>query len=274
MLERAFTEAGVGEPAADAGILLEEATGLTRLALAIDADQPLGDLAADRLDGFARRRLAREPVFRIIGLRPFFGLDLKVTRAVLDPRPDTETVVDAALAAMRGRDDETLRVLDLGTGSGAILCALLSQWPKAVGLGVDRSIEACCIARANVMACALEDRALVVAADWADAVAGPVDVIVSNPPYIESAVIDTLDPEVRDHDPRLALDGGSDGLDAYRLLCPLLPRLLAPTGAAVFEVGFAQAAAVAALFAAHGLLKVATARDLGGHDRAVIGRRP
>lgn len=265
-----FAEAGLAEPAADARILLEEATGLSRPALMLEADTTLGEAAATALAGFLARRLRREPVFRIIGRREFWGLELQVTPAVLDPRADTETVVSAALAAMRDRAGERLSVLDLGTGSGAILCALLHEWQDAIGLGLDRSAEACRVARANLAALGLATRAAIVEGDWAASLAGPFDVVVANPPYIETAVLGGLDPEVRDHDPLLALDGGADGLDAYRVIAGELPRLLAPGGCVVLEVGSTQAQAVAALLAERGLAVGSIVRDLGGHQRVVV----
>lgn len=216
------------------------------------------------------RRLKREPVFRIIGRRQFWGLDLQVTPAVLDPRADTETVVSAALAAMRDRMGEPLRVLDLGTGSGAILCAMLHEWRNATGVGVDRSPAACGVASANVAALGLSRRATIVDGDWAASLAGPFDLVVSNPPYIETAALAGLDPEVRDHDPVLALDGGADGLDAYRAIAASLPRLLAPGGCVVLEIGSTQAQAVAAVLNDYGLAVSGIVRDLGGHQRAIV----
>lgn len=236
--------------------------------LAGDA-QPLSDRAAERLAQFAARRLAREPVHRILGQRAFWTLDLTISPAVLDPRPDTETLVEAALALA---PRPPARVLDLGTGSGALLCALLAEWPDAIGVGVDRSVEACRVARHNVEACGFSSRALVIAGDWGEGLAGPFDVVVSNPPYIESAAIPSLDPEVRDHDPRIALDGGVDGLSAYQVIVPLAARLLSPDGLLAVEVGWSQGADVAALLARAGFRDVGGRRDLGGHDRVVTGR--
>lgn len=215
------------------------------------------------------RRLAREPVHRILGRRAFWTLDLAISPAVLDPRPDSETLVEAALALA---PRPCARVLDLGTGSGALLCALLTEWPEASGLGVDRSVEACRVARRNVEACGCGARALVVAGDWGAALAGPFDVVVSNPPYIRSDDIAGLDPEVRDHDPALALDGGADGLAAYRAIAPLAARLLAPGGLLAVEVGWTQGEDVAGLLAQAGFGEVGRRRDLGGHDRVVTGR--
>lgn len=236
----------------------------------MEGEAPLGPPAAAALAGFVARRLKREPVFRIIGRREFWGLELQVTPAVLDPRADTETVVSAALAAMRGRADERLRVLDLGTGSGAILCAVLHELKDATGWGVDRSPAACGVARANLAALGLAGRATIVEGDWAAALAERFDLVVSNPPYIETAALAGLDPEVREHDPVLALDGGADGLDAYRAIASSLPRLLAPGGRVVLEVGSTQARAVAALLTDRGLVVSSIVRDLGGHQRAVV----
>lgn len=230
----------------------------------------MGEAAAAGLAQLAARRLAREPVHRILGRRAFWTLDLAITPAVLDPRPDTETLVEAALALAGPR--RPARILDLGTGSGALLCALLVEWPEAIGIGVDRSIEACRVARRNAEVCGLGARALIVAGDWGAGLAGPFDVVVSNPPYIPSDAIRGLDPEVRDHDPALALDGGADGLDAYRAIVPLAARLLGPGGLLAVEVGWTQAADVAELLVRAGLDDVGRRRDLGGRERVVSGR--
>lgn len=269
-----LASAGLAEPLADAHILVEDATGLGRSALLFEADEALGSEAAERLDDFARRRLAHEPVFRIVGRREFWGLDLAVTPAVLDPRPDTETIVSAALRSLKPRRTEGLTLLDLGTGSGAILCALLTELPRAQGIGVDLSTEACSVARANIARCGLQDRAEVLEGSWSAGISSRFDLVVSNPPYIETAVIADLSPEVRDHDPWLALDGGADGLDAYRAICPALTALLQPDGIVVFEIGAGQATDVAALLEAAGLAVLRTERDLGGHQRAVVAGFP
>jgi release factor glutamine methyltransferase len=227
-------------------------------------DAAAGDATA--LEGFARRRLAGEPVDRIIGSRGFWTLDIAVTPAVLSPRADTETVVRAALDhAGRPRD-----ILDLGTGSGAILLALLAELPDATGVGVDASAEALKVAEANARSNGLAGRAAFLLGGWDAALGQLFDLVVSNPPYIPTADIAGLDPEVRDHDPHLALDGGADGLDAYRAILPLLPRLLTDDGFAVLEIGFGQGAAVSALSAASGLRVVEIRPDLGGVPRAVV----
>ncbi|KMO27620.1 SAM-dependent methyltransferase, partial [Methylobacterium tarhaniae] len=172
---------------------------------------------------------AGEPVARIIGAWEFWGLPFGLSSDTLVPRPDTETLVEAALGLGLG-PDAPHRLADLGTGSGCILVALLTEWPQAVGLGIDRSPGACVTARANAARNGVADRAAFAVGDWASALSGPFDVVVANPPYIASEVIAGLSGEVRDHDPRLALDGGADGLDAYRTILAQVPRLLAPGG--------------------------------------------
>jgi release factor glutamine methyltransferase len=231
-----------------------------------------GDL--QRLEAMAARRLAGEPLDRIFGHRGFWTLDLAVTPDVLSPRPDTETVVAAARDGLRQfvGSSQQIRILDLGTGSGAILLALLAECPGAVGLGVDISAQALAVARANAARNGLQDRAQFRRGGWEAALGERYDLVVSNPPYIPTADIATLDREVRDHDPHLALDGGVDGLDAYRAIAALLPRLLAPGGFAVLEIGFGQGEAVAALAATAGLAVVDVRPDLGGVPRAVVAR--
>ena len=271
-LAAALTAAGVPEPRADAGILVEDAAGLDRSALLRLGHVPLGREAADRLNAWVVRRLDGEPVFRIVGRREFWGLDLQVTPAVLDPRSDTEAVVRACLKALGPRQGWPLRLLDLGVGSGALLCALLGESKLAHGVGVDRSPEACVVARRNLEACGLASRGAVLEGHWWDRVSGQFDLVVSNPPYIETGAIAGLAREVRDHDPRLALDGGLDGLDAYRAIIPPLPARLNPDGLAVLEVGAGQANAVSELLRNAGLDVIGTERDLGGHQRAVMAR--
>lgn len=272
---RALAAAGVPDPAVDARLLLLAAADLDRLALIVDPQRPLPPASAARLDGWIARRAAREPVSRILGRRDFWGLTLRVTPDVLDPRPDTETLVAAVLDALGPRRGEALAVLDLGTGSGAILCALLTEMPRATGWAVDRSAAACAVARGNLAALGLAPRSLVVQGDWACALApARFDVVVSNPPYIESAVIPGLDRDVREHDPLAALDGGTDGLACYRILAADLPRLLAPGGVGCFEVGQGQDGDVARLVEAAGLGEVTIRPDLGGVARTVLARQP
>jgi release factor glutamine methyltransferase len=237
-------------------------------AAAIEARWLLEAAAGDAavLDSFVARRLAGEPVDRITGSRGFWTLDLAVEPAVLSPRADTETIVRAAL----DRLGPARRILDLGTGSGAILLALLAELPEARGVGVDVSPEALAVARRNADLSGLAARAAFLEGGWDAALGQRFDLVVSNPPYIPTGDIAGLDPEVRDHDPHLALDGGADGLDAYREILPLLPRLLTEDGSAVLEIGFGQGEDVARLSAEAGLTVLEIRPDLGGVPRAVV----
>lgn len=226
------------------------------------------------LAGLLARRLAGEPVDRILGRRGFWTLDLKIAPDVLSPRSDTETIVRAALERLagEGRTGDRLRLLDLGTGTGAILLALLSELPNAVGLGIDASDAALETAATNAALAGLPARTDWRKGDWGSGLSGPFDVIVSNPPYIPSGDIAALDREVRDHDPVLALDGGADGLACYRAILPRLTGLLAPRGFAVLEIGFGQDRDVAALARAAMLDVVGLKPDLGGVPRAMVLR--
>jgi release factor glutamine methyltransferase len=256
---------GGEDGARESRILLAHALGATREALIAEPGRlvdPAPFLA------MVERRRAREPIARIVGRKGFWTLDLEVSGASLVPRPDSETVVEAALdAAPSG----PCRVLDLGTGTGCLLLAVLSELPGAWGVGVDREPEAALLAARNADAAGLAERAAFLAGDWADAVAGRFDLVLSNPPYIPSGDIAGLMPDVALHEPRLALDGGADGLDAYRAILPALDRLLAPGGAAVLECGIGQSSAIAAM--AHGW-SVDIHRDLAGIERALRLRRP
>ena len=266
----AFQNAGAPDAAVDARLLLCAAAGIDHAALIRDPDVPLDDAALERLNDFARRRVAREPVTRILAARGFWSLDLDVAPGVLDPRPDSETLIDAALAMSADRQGENLHIADLGCGSGALLCAFLDVFDAATGVGVDLSPEACRLTRQNLRRCGQSHRGRVIEADWAHIEAQCFDLIVSNPPYIATHEIDGLDPEVRDHDPRLALDGGLDGLRAYRSLATAIPALLAPAGIAIVELGQGQGPDVAGIFAAAGLRPVRSQRDLQGIERALV----
>lgn len=246
------------------------ALGLTGADLILAPEAPLGDAAA-RLEGYAGRRSQGEPLSRILGRREFWSLTFAVTPHVLDPRADTETLVEAAVDALSARRGEALRILDFGTGSGALLCALLAEFPNAQGLGLDVSPEAAATARANVEVLGFGPRARVEAGDWGRGLAGPFDLIVSNPPYIRSADLETLGREVREHDPRLALDGGADGLCAYRSLAPEIARLLAFEGLFLLEIGEGQGDEVRALMRAAGLDPSISRADLSGRERVVGG---
>jgi release factor glutamine methyltransferase len=256
----------------DARALLRAAARLTRLELAMSPQAPLSAEEADRLSRYAARRAAREPVSRILGARGFWTLELTVAPNVLDPRPDTETLVETTLALIDKRD-AALSILDLGSGSGAILCALLSELPAARGVAVDLSMDACAATRENLARCGLSDRATVIRGRWGDSLGGKFDVVVSNPPYVRGGDMVGLDPEVRLFDPALALDGGADGLACYREILKDLPRLLAPQGLVAVEVGWDQAVSVASLLGASGFSVARIGRDAGGHERAVAARR-
>ena len=250
-----FQAAGLESPELDARILIGQALGLDHTGLVAAASQQISDLTASQIERFAARRLAREPVARIVGMREFWGLPLAVTPNVLVPRPETETVVELALDRLdrTGPRTRPLRIADLGTGSGAILLALLSELPNAHAVGTDTDSRALAVARANAARLGLAARATFVACDFGAALAGPFDLVVSNPPYIASAEIATLAPEVREHDPRGALDGGADGLTAYRAIAADARRLLRPSGHLVVEIGAGQEQAVTACWKPKGL---------------------
>lgn len=264
--------AGLGAdatPALDARLLVAAAIGMAPDRLVLVDDRVLSPVEAQAIDRALERRLAGEPVARILGEKEFWGLSFHLSDATLVPRPDTETLVEAALAWIdrtHGRD-KPLRIVDIGTGSGAILLALLSALPQAAGLGIDLAEEAARTARDNAVRLGFADRSLFVRGSWADC-CGPVDVIVSNPPYIQSHVIQTLDREVKDHDPMLALDGGDDGLDAYRAILQDLDRVMQPGGAAFFEIGYDQGEALRSLGRLAGF-DTGIHSDLAGHDRVV-----
>jgi release factor glutamine methyltransferase len=269
MLTQAFTDVGLESAALDARILLCVALGIDHIELIRDPDLPIGP-AALRLDEFAQRRMRHEPVSRIIGSKEVFGQTYTIDASVLDPRPDTECLVEAVLEIVKMRKSETLRILDLGIGSGAILGALLGELPHATGIGIDRSQAACERACANLSAIGLADRTSMLVGNWLASIRGCFDIIVSNPPYIVSADIDGLDPEVRLHDPRLALDGGSDGLDAYRAILSDAASHLARDGLLAFELGDGQFAAVETLIRLSGLEPIGSKRDLAGRVRVVL----
>ncbi|QWG23261.1 peptide chain release factor N(5)-glutamine methyltransferase [Bradyrhizobium sediminis] len=271
-----FKAGGIDSAELDARTLAGAVLGLDLTGLITAAGRLLTPAESIRLEDFARRRLDGEPVARILGTREFWGLPLTLSAATLVPRPDTETVVELALEMQRGtpRPDRRMRIADIGTGSGAILLALLSELADAYGIGTDISVTALQTARANAADLGLAGRAGFVACDYAAALSGPFDLIVSNPPYIRSADIAGLAAEVRDYDPLRALDGGPDGLDAYRALIPQAARLLAPKGALVVEVGQDQDGDVGGLMTAAGLTAEKPARaDLAGIRRAVAGRK-
>jgi release factor glutamine methyltransferase len=269
-----FRAAGIESADLDARILIGHALGMDHAALAADSARSVKRTELNAITALAQRRLDREPVARIVGQKEFWSLPLRLNSATLVPRPETETVVEAALAAIdaRGSRSRPLRIADLGTGSGALALALLSELPNAFVVGTDLATDALFRARDNARDLGLE-RAAFVACDLAQALRGPFDVIVSNPPYIASDDIAGLDPEVRTYDPRLALDGGLDGLDAYRAIAATVPAVLAPDGVLVVELGIGQMEPVTALFAAAGLAPLPPRSDLNGVPRALVAEK-
>ncbi len=264
--EATLAAAGVASARLEARLLLAHALGAEPASLLLAATTVLD---APALPALLARRAAREPLALILGRREFWSLDLAVSPATLIPRPDTETLIEAALAARPDRG-AVRRILDLGTGTGCLLLAALGEFPAAWGLGVDVAPAAATLASGNAARLGLAARAAFLCADWAAPIAGRFDLILANPPYIESAAIAGLMPEVARYEPRRALDGGADGLDAYRCIIAALPRLLAPDGVAVLELGAGQADAVAGLARRAGLVPLAPRADLAGIARALI----
>jgi release factor glutamine methyltransferase len=264
-----LSAAGVPGARLDARILLAHAMNVTRDELIAAGRQPTAD-EASRFASLLARRLAREPVAYITGRKEFWSLDFAVGPGVLVPRPDTETLVEAAIALFADRH-AALRIADLGTGSGAILVDLLKELPGARGIGFERSGQALTFARANLESHGLAARGEIAAEDWNTA-SGPFDLVVSNPPYIPTADIDGLEPEIRLYEPRAALDGGPDGLDAYRNLSSLLPDLLCPGGTALLELGEGQTQRVKSLF--QGLQVRQIVPDLAGISRVLVLKKP
>ncbi len=259
-----LAKAGLSNPADELRAILN------RLGLRAGAEWSAED--TERLHAVVARRAGREPLGYILKEQGFWSLDLAVSPHVLNPRPDTECLVEAMLKRI---DDKaaSLRLLDLGTGSGAIMLALLSELPNATGIATDQSPEALAVAEINAHQAGLADRVGFVHTDWAAGLHGPFDLIVSNPPYIESAVIETLEPEVRDHEPRAALDGGPDGLEAYRAILGTIAALCTPGTQLGFEIGFDQATSVGALMVAAGWNPPELVHDYGGNPRVLVSTR-
>jgi release factor glutamine methyltransferase len=262
--------AGVESAALDTRILLVHALEIEPEELIAASDAPVPECGEERFRGFLARRLAGEPVARIVGAKEFWSRSFALSPDTLVPRPETETLVEAALEVKPDRK-AALRILDLGTGSGILLAALLLEYPNATGLGVDLREGAIVTARENLAALGVAARAQLLCGDWASALEGRFDVVISNPPYIASGELAGLQVEVRAHDPADALDGGADGLDAYRAIIVELGRLLAPGGVAILELGAGQERAVAEI-ARHAQMSVnGPARcDLSGHPRALV----
>jgi release factor glutamine methyltransferase len=260
--------AGIDEPRREGRLLLAHVLGLDPAAVIGHPEYPVPDR-----DGFlalVERRARGEPMAHLLGRREFWSLDFRVTSDTLDPRPDSETVVEAALAAVADRRGNALGVLDLGTGTGCLLLAVLSELPRAEGTGVDLSQAAAAVAQENARRLDLADRCRFVVGDWAAALRGRFDLILSNPPYIPNGEIAALQREVARFEPRLALEGGLDGLDSYRRLAVDLPRLLQPGGVAILEVGAGQWSPVAGMMRDAGLVVGHPRADLAGIERCVI----
>ena len=277
---RRLKEAAIDTADIDARLLVEAATGASRLDLLAATDRAIAADAVARLDDWIDRRAAGEPVGRILGTASFYGLDFALGPDTLEPRPDTETLVEVALAAVRsGRiagaspDGTGLRLLDLGTGTGAIAVTLLARLPEASGLATDLSAGALDVARRNASRNGVGNRLDFALGDFFAAANGSFNLVVSNPPYIASDIIGDLDREVRLHDPRLALDGGPDGLDAYRAILGGIDDHLVPGGFLAVEIGWDQGESVATLFGTAGLMEIEVHRDLGDRERVVSGRR-
>ena len=262
----------IDQPAIDARLLLEVAADVTRTDIITDPYRLLTEAQMATLDDFLNRRARREPVSHIIGRKGFWKILLQVNKHVLTPRPETEVIVDEVLKAFP--EQMPFNMLDLGVGSGTILLAVLAERPAAKGLGIDVSEEALAVARENAANLGLAGRTALLRGDWTNGLGDDsFDLVVSNPPYIATEVIETLEPEVRDHEPRLALDGGPDGLDAYRILAGEILRVLKPGAMFAVEIGYDQSDAVEALFRQAGAQNVRTIKDLSVNDRVVTGTK-
>ena len=269
----ALTAAGIDNVRFEARLLLSHATGLPTEALISHGRDPAPPALEEKLRSLTARRVRREPMAYILGEREFWGLPFKVSPAVLVPRPDSETVIETALPLLADRT-RAWRILDLGLGSGCLLLTLLKELPNARGVGLDVSREALAVAQSNAQALDVADRATLLHGDWCTPdwtrpLGGPFDLVVSNPPYIEAGTIDGLMPEVARYEPRLALDGGPDGLAPYRLIAAAAPQLIVPGGHVLVEIGEGQAIEIARIFEAAGLRLAARIKDLGGIDRVL-----
>jgi release factor glutamine methyltransferase len=269
----ALAGAGCEEPRRRARWVVAAALRMSPAEVFARPERVLSGAEQARIAAIRDRLAAREPLGRVLGHREFWGLDFALSPDTLEPRPESETIIEAVLARLSDRC-APYRFLDLGTGTGCLLLALLSEYPNAAGVGIDLAPGAVATARLNAAALGLHGRAAFVAGDWGRALAGGFDAVVANPPYIATSAIAGLMPEVCDHDPRLALDGGEDGLAAYRAIAADLSRLLVPGGLFAGEIGMGHQAAVAAIVAAGGLAVETTLPDLAGIPRCLVARRP
>jgi release factor glutamine methyltransferase len=273
-LGNVFRDIGIETAQRDARLLMLDAAGIVHTDLIRAPREALGPDGANKLAAHVEKRLMRVPVARILGEWEFWSLPFTLVAETLVPRPDSETVVAAALIALKERrhNSEGLRILDLGTGSGCLLVSLLHELPGATGVGVDIAPGAILTARHNAERNGVGTRAEFHQANWAEGITGPFDLIVSNPPYIADPIIDTLEPEVRVHDPRLALSGGRDGLDAYRAIADAVPALLAAQGVVALEIGSDQSESVPKIFAHLGYTLEGPFADFGARPRAIVLR--
>ena len=271
LIAQTFRAAGIDDADVDARVLAGHALHLDRARLVSQSDRVLEAREVNAISGLAARRLKREPVSRILGRKEFWSLALAITSDVLVPRPETETVVEGALdfVVRNGLRMEKLRILDIGTGSGALLVALLNELPNATGIGTDISRAALEAAQINLAQFGFESRSSLIACDMAAGVEGQFDLVVSNPPYIARGEIASLAPEVRDYDPMMALDGGDDGLTAYRSISADAKRILAQGGRLFVEIGAGQEPAVRELFTNAGLVVGIARNDLAGTPRVL-----
>lgn len=260
--------AGVPDPARDARLLLAHAAQVDAARITLIAPEDIAPEIAERYDALISLRAVRVPVSHLIGERAFYGRRFKVSSDVLDPRPETETLIEAALA------EPFASVLDIGTGSGCILVTLLAERTMAVGTGTDLSEAACLQASANAVLHDVQTRAEVIQSDWFGSVRGRYDLIVSNPPYLAAEEMDDVAPELRDHEPRMALTDEADGLTAYRVLAAMGPAHLEAGGRLICEIGWTQAADVVEIFYAAGWQDVVCLPDLDGRDRVICARTP
>ena len=270
---RSLEKSGIQQSSQEARMLLCHLLNFSSVDLISQSAKLLEAHEQDNLDKMVSRRLAGVPINRIIGSKEIYGLEFKLSKDVLEPRSDTESLIDVVLADHQSRGSENLKILDIGTGSGAIIISLLHHLPKAHGVATDVSANAIDAAKANAVFNKVDKQLSLVQTSWCEGIAGKFDVIVSNPPYIQSEIIATLSTEVKDHDPALALDGGSDGLVAYRQLLDKTSLILENNGKLYLEIGYDQAESVSALAKARGWQHLSTVKDLGGNDRVLIFER-
>lgn len=270
-----LADAGIADPATDARLLVAGLLKLSPTEMLTRAGTPLAPQEADTIRDAITRRLAREPVHRILGEREFYGLPLSLSPGTLEPRPDTEILVDTMLPYLRdlAKADGRIHILDLGTGTGAICLALLSECPEASGVGSDISADALGTARSNAERNQLQDRFEAVQSNWFENIQGFFHAIVSNPPYIASNVIHNLAPEVTKFDPAAALDGGPDGLDAYRAIAKDAAKFMKPEGILGLEIGYDQRNDVTTVFEAKGFKCLKSVKDYGQNDRVLVFAR-